>query len=209
MEALIAQAAEFIRNNSQWAGVVICLLTFGESMFIVGVMIPATALLLMAGGLVGTGTLPLLSTLLWGFAGAIIGDALSYQIGKWMGPSVLRSRILDKQRRNIAKARLFFYRYGFLAVLIGRFLGPLRSTVPTVAGVMGMPALRFQLANVLSAFFWVPGLLAPGYLAAQSTQLTHLSYAQTLYSVVGLTVVFGLCVSIIVARRRPKSKRKN
>ncbi|HBI84398.1 DedA family protein [Orrella sp. NBD-18] len=208
MEALIAQAADFIRDNSQWAGLLIGLLTFGESMFIIGVLIPATALLLMAGGLIGAGTLPMFTTLLWGYAGAIIGDALSYQIGKWMGPSVLRCRPLKNQRRNIAKARLFFYRYGFLAVLVGRFLGPLRSTVPTVAGVMGMPAFRFQAANILSAIFWVPGLLAPGYLAVQTAQYSNLTQAQTLYSVIGLTVMFGLCISIVVARRRPKNKRK-
>ena len=207
MDALINQAAEFIRANSQWAGALICLLTFGESMFIIGVMLPATAILLMAGGLVGAGTLPMISTLLWGYTGAIIGDALSYQIGCWMGPSVLRCRILKSHRRSIAKARLFFYRYGFLAVLIGRFLGPLRSTVPTVAGVMSMPLLKFQLANILSALFWVPGLLMPGYLAAKSTELTHLSQAQTLYSIIGLTVVIGLYLSIVVMRRRPKSKR--
>jgi membrane protein DedA with SNARE-associated domain len=209
MDALMAQVADFIKDNSQWAGVVICLLTFGESMFIIGVLIPATALLLMTGGLVGSGTLPWLPILLWGYAGAILGDALSFLIGKWMGPSVLRCKPLQKHRRDVAKARLFFYRFGFAAVLVGRFLGPLRSTIPTVAGVMGMPGFRFQLANVLSALFWVPGLLAPGYLAAQSTQYTDLTQAQTLYSVIGLTVVIGLGVTLVMARRRPKTKRRN
>lgn len=209
MDALIDQAAQFIRTNGQWAGLVICLLTFGESMFIAGVLIPATALLLVAGGLVGSGTLPLLPVLLWGYAGAIAGDALSYYIGVWMGPSVLRCRPLKTHRKNVAKARLFFYRYGFLAVLIGRFLGPLRSTIPTVAGVMGMPAMRFQLANVLSALLWVPGLLAPGYLAAQSAQYSDLSQAQTLYSAIGLTVLIGFGLMIVMARRQSKTKKPN
>jgi membrane protein DedA with SNARE-associated domain len=122
---------------------------------------------------------------------------------------VLRCKPLQKHRRSVAKARLFFYRYGFAAVLIGRFLGPLRSTIPTVAGVMDMPGFRFQLANVLSALFWVPGLLAPGYFAAQSTHYTHLTQAQTLYSIIGLTVIIGLGASLIMARRRPKTKKRN
>ena len=62
----------------------------------------------------------------------------------------------------MARARLFFYRYGFASVLIGRFLGPIRSTIPTVAGVMGMAHGRFQLANVSSAILWMPLMLAPG-----------------------------------------------
>lgn len=176
-------------------------------MFIVGVLIPATALLMMAGGLVGSGTLPLLPTLLWGYLGAVLGDALSFQIGKWMGPKVLRCRPLDNHRRTVAKARLFFYRYGFLAVLIGRFLGPLRSTVPTVAGVMNMPTFRFQLANIISALFWVPGLLAPGYFAVQTAQVAQLTNTQALYSIIGLTLVVGLCISLLLTRKRSTSKK--
>ncbi len=170
MEALIQQAAEFIRQNQAWAGPIICLMTFGESMFILGILIPATALLLMTGGLVASGTLPLLPILLWGYAGALLGDAVSFWLGRWIGPSVLRCKPLSTHRRTVARARLLFFRYGFFAVLLGRFLGPIRSTIPTVAGVMGMPEYKFQLANFISALFWVPGLLMPGYMAIHAAE---------------------------------------
>jgi len=165
MEALIEHIGELIRQNQFWAGPIIGLMTFGESMFIIGILIPATALLLMTGGLVASGTLPLLPILMWGYTGALLGDALSFWLGRWMGPSVLRCKPLSTHRRTVARARLLFYRYGFLAVLFGRFLGPIRSTIPTVAGVMGMPEYKFQMANLISALVWVPGLLAPGYMA--------------------------------------------
>ena len=174
MEALIAQIAEFIRQNQFWAGPIIGLMTFGESMFIIGILIPATALLLLTGGLVASGTLPVLPILLWGYAGALLGDALSFWLGRWMGPSVLRCKPLSTHRRTVARARLLFYHYGFYAVLLGRFLGPIRSTIPTVAGVMGMPEFKFQLANLISALFWVPGLLAPGYMAINAAESFNL-----------------------------------
>lgn len=170
MDALIQQAAEFIRQNQAWAGPIIGLLTFGESMFLIGILIPATALLLVTGGLVASGTLPLLPILLWGYAGALLGDALSFWLGRWLGPSVLRYKPLRTHRRTVARARLLFFRYGFYAVLLGRFLGPIRSTIPTVAGVMGMPELKFQAANFISAMFWVPGLLMPGYMAIHAEE---------------------------------------
>lgn len=168
MEALIEQAAEFIRLNQTWAGPIIFLMTLGESLFIIGILIPATALLLLTGGLIGSGSLPLVPVLLWGYAGALLGDALSFWLGRWMGPSVLRCKPLSNHRRTVARARLLFYRYGFFAVLFGRFSGPVRSTIPTVAGVMSMPELKFQAANFLSALFWVPGLLAPGYMTVNA-----------------------------------------
>ena len=48
------------------------------------------------------------------------------------------------------------------SVFLGRFFGPLRSIVPLVAGLCGMPQLSFQLANIASALVWATGVLAPG-----------------------------------------------
>lgn len=211
MQALIDFATQFIQDHQSWVGPIVFLLTLGESMLLVGMLIPATALLLMAGGLVGSNTLHLLPVLLWGYAGAILGDAVSYWIGKKLGPSVLRWQPLLRYRTKIARARLFFYRYGFIAVLVGRFLGPLRSTVPTVAGVMGMTEFKFQLANVLSALFWVPGLLAPGYFAARALQATHassLARETTIYSAVGICILMSLVLLIILSRRNQTRTRK-
>ncbi len=46
-----------------------------------------------------------------------------------------------------------------LAAGIGRFFGPVRATVPLVAGMMGMHRRRFQIANILSAIIWAPVVL--------------------------------------------------
>lgn len=208
MDALITQAAHFIQLHQAWAGPIIFLMTFGESMLIIGILLPATVLLMMSGGLVGSGTIPMMPILLWGYAGAILGDALSYWIGKWLGPRVLRLRLLKKHRNTVARARLFCYRYGFFAVLVGRFLGPMRSLMPTVAGVMGMSEKKFQLANILSALFWVPALLAPGYLAAISIDATKYSRASLLYSALGLAVLIGLAASIWLTRRSHSNKHR-
>jgi len=62
----------------------------------------------------------------------------------------------------------FFKRYGVHSVFIGRFLGPLRAVVPLVAGMMHMPPLRFNTANVLSAVVWAPALVLFGDLLTRS-----------------------------------------
>lgn len=208
MEALIAQAGAFIQTHQVWAGPIVCLLTFGESMLIIGMLLPATAVLLMAGGLVGNGTLDATPILLWGFLGAIAGDMLSFWIGKWLGPGVLRWRLLKRHRTDVARARLFFYRYGFFAVLIGRFLGPIRSTIPTIAGIMGMPQGRFQFANVLSALAWVPGLLAPGFLAARSLDTTQHSGQSMLYAALLFSIIVGVALFMLFSRKRKPARRR-
>ena len=49
-----------------------------------------------------------------------------------------------------------------LAIFIGRFFGPLRASVPLVAGIFAMPYWRFQFANFTSAFVWAAVLLLLG-----------------------------------------------
>ncbi len=207
MQALIDQIVLFIQNNQSWAGFIVFLMAFGESLFVLGIFIPATVLLFATGTLIATGVLDAGPILFWGIAGAIVGDALSFWLGRWMGHKVLRHRHLNAYRRHVARARLFFYRYGFLAVLIARFLGPLRCFIPTVAGVMGMPELRFQIANILSAILWLPALLAPGYLASLSVEALKKGQHANIYSLVGLTVIAILAFLVIHKRRSIKHKQ--
>ena len=209
MEALISQTGDFIRTHQVWAGPIVCLLTFGESMLVIGMLLPATAVLLMTGGLVGNGTLDAAPILLWGFLGAVTGDTISYWIGTWLGRGVMKWRLLKRHRTDVARARLFFYRYGFFAVLIGRFLGPIRSTIPTIAGIMGMPQIRFQLANFLSALVWVPGLLAPGFLAARGIDAAQQSGSTMLYAALGFSVVVDVLLFILFSRQRKPGRRRH
>ncbi len=202
MQEFLDQLGHFIAANQAWAGPIVLLLTLGESLLVIGILIPATALLLFTGGLVGAGTLPMGVVLAWGIAGAIVGDAVSYWLGRWVGPRILRWPLVKRHRATVARARLFFYRYGFMSIFLGRFLGPIRSTIPTVAGVMGMSQWRFQLANILSAIVWVPLMLAPGYLAAKSVEAAKQANQLTLYIGGGISVVIGVWLLYMFTRKR-------
>jgi len=205
VQALVDQLILFIQANQAWAGPVLALITMGESMLLIGIAIPATALMIATGGLVGSGIVHPVPIVLWGLAGAVIGDALSYWIGRWIGPSLLRHRWLRRQRTAVARAKVFFVRYGFLAILLGRFLGPIRSTIPTVAGLMKMHQFGFQIANVLSALLWVPLMLAPGYLTARG--LAAANHGQGSSIIIGSVLSVGLGIGLLIAitrkRRRP------
>ena len=113
MNDFIEQVKLFIETHHEWAGPVTALLTLGESLLVVGLFIPATALMVVMGTLIGSGMLDGWTIMIWGIAGAVVGDALSYWLGRWVGPGVMRRWPLNRQRRGVARARLFFYRYGF------------------------------------------------------------------------------------------------
>ena len=53
-------------------------------------------------------------------------------------------------------------KWGILGIFIGRFFGPLRASVPLIAGIFEMPFWQFQVANFTSAFAWAAMLLTIG-----------------------------------------------
>jgi cellulose synthase/poly-beta-1,6-N-acetylglucosamine synthase-like glycosyltransferase len=67
----------------------------------------------------------------------------------------------------LPRAERFMKKWGVLGIFIGRFSGPLRATVPLVAGVVEMPYWHFQFANFASAFVWSGVLMAPGILGVK------------------------------------------
>ncbi len=171
MDSWLNDLGDFISRNAGWAGPVLGLITFGESMVVIGAFFPATALMLIAGGLAAAGVVNIFEVIAWCVAGAFLGDAVSYWLGRKLGPRVWRYRALKPHRRMAARSRLFFRKYGVLSIYLCRFMGPVRAFVPLIAGITGMPHMRFQLANLGSALIWVPVMLAPGYLAGVGVTL--------------------------------------
>ena len=204
---LIGEIIAIIEANRAWAGPIVGLLAFGESLAFVGLLMPATALMIATGSMIGMGVLDPLPIVLWSIAGAVLGDWLSFALGRRIGPSAYRRWPLKGHRHTVARTRLFFRRHGLAVIFVGRFLGPIRSTVPLVAGVLGMKQRTFQLANISSAILWVPVLFAPGFLAARSLgSLEEISEAHLL----GLGLLVALLTfggSLIAARVTSRSRR--
>lgn len=192
MDQLIAQAAAFLEVHPQWVIAVATLAAFGESLVIVGIFIPGTTLLALIGGMAGAGLVDPVPLALGGIVGAVVGDTITYYLGRWAGRPILRWKVLRPHRRRVAEARLFFRRYGVWSVLIGRFFGPLRATVPLVAGAFEMRAVLFQFANITSALIWAPAVMAPGWLAARGVGgLSGINWSGWLVAGIGITLVIA------------------
>ncbi|WP_419255207.1 DedA family protein [Caulobacter sp. ErkDOM-YI] len=171
MESLLPQLTETIAQNSHWAGLVLFVLTLLEALLLVGLLIPIVGVMVMAGALVAQGILHPAEAILWCSAGAIVGDGLSFLLGRGLGARRLARGLLAGHRRLVARARLLSRRHGLIAIGAARFLGPLRPFVPIVAGMSRSRPWAFQAASALTAPLWVISMLAPGYLAARNLHL--------------------------------------
>lgn len=211
MDGFIGDLGHFITANQVWAGPIVGAIAFGESLAVIGMLIPATPIMLAIGGLVGAGIIDPVPVIIGAIIGAVTGDIISYLLGWWLGRRVIHQWPLNKYRQHIAQARLLFRKYGFAAVFFGRFFGPIRCTVPLVAGMMSMDQKRFQTANVLSAVVWAPIMILPGWLAGRGAGIfSRLEGSDWVWMAVGLTVLATIAsiVGVRFMRARPKHERR-
>src|SRR6516165_7407468 len=162
LEGHAQQLVDFVRLHELWAAPVVFALAFGESLAFISLLIPAWAALVGIGVLIGSGDLDLWPIWLAGSIGAALGDWLSYWVGIKIGPPVAHVWPLSRHPDLLPKGEAFVTRWGVLAIFIGRFFGPLRASVPLVAGIFRMDYWQFQIANFASAFLWAFVLLTMG-----------------------------------------------
>ena len=155
-------AMALVRAHHAWAGPVCFMLAFLESLAFVSLIVPSAVILIAIGGLVPFSDVSFMEIWLGTALGAVFGDWLSYWIGHRFEDRISAMWPFTKYPDMLPRTHRFFERWGVLGVFLGRFLGPLRATVPLVAGMGGMPVVTFQIANVTSAFLWAAGLLMPG-----------------------------------------------
>jgi membrane protein DedA with SNARE-associated domain len=158
---------EFARAHEAWAAPIVFALAFGESLAFVSLVLPAWAALVGIGALIGAGGIAFVPIWIAGAVGAALGDWLSYWIGSKFKGSIAGMWPLSRHPQLLPRGEAFIRRWGVLAICIARFSGPLRASVPIVAGIFGLAYWPFQLANFGSALVWAAVLLKLGDVGAR------------------------------------------
>ena len=152
-----------------WIYGLLFLIVFAETGLVVTPSLPGDSLLFAAGALAATGALDpaVVATVL--LAAAIAGDAVNYAVGRAVGPRLFTARDTTSlvhrllNRDHLARAHVFFEKYGGKAVVLGRFVPIVRTFVPLVAGGGAMTYSTFALSTTSSArspgwaSAWAPG----------------------------------------------------
>lgn len=134
-----------------------------EAFFVTGVVIPGTLIVDAGGILVQRGLLDFFD-LAWFVAfGSVIGSEMSYWTGK-LAMNRLPGRRRIGESAAFARAKGLFERRGGMALVIGRFLGPVAGLVPLVAGMADMDRRKFLIWNILGSIPYALAHVAIGYL---------------------------------------------
>ncbi len=162
IHVIVQDTVDFVRTNQAWAVPVVFALAFGESLAFISLLIPAWGALVAIGALIGSSGIKFWPIWVSASLGAAFGDWLSYWIGLKLEHTVAHVWPLSRHPDLIPRGEVFMKKWGIPGIFIGRFFGPLRASVPLIAGIFEMPFWRFQLANFSSAFVWAAVLLTIG-----------------------------------------------
>ncbi len=194
MDFSIEQLLQSIQEQPTWAFFVVFMVAFLESLAIIGVLVPGWLILVGVGVLVGHGQLDFYSMIAAMFIGAVVGEGLSFWLGRYYRDKIRHLSWFESHQSALAKADKMINEFGVLSIYIGRFVGPIRAILPVVIGASLMPRRTFWTANILSGIIWAPLYLLPGILVGVAVTLTT-EVKQTL-----LVTVFILAIFVFLAR---------
>lgn len=181
----------WLHQHPQWGGVAAFAVAFAESVAIIGSIIPGSVTMTAVGVLIGSGVLPIWTTLIWAIAGAFFGDGLSYLLGFRFKDNVRNLWPFSRHPRIISSGEAFFLRHGGKSILIGRFTGPVRAIVPVIAGMLNMRPRRYFPVSFFSAICWAPLYMLPGMLLGAVSLAVPADVATKL-------IVFTLLLLVVV-----------
>jgi len=182
----------WLSDHPALAGLVVLLIALTESLIIVGLIVPGAVLMFGVGTLVGTGVLGFKETIILAFVGAVLGDGISFWVGKHYNEQLSRFWPFNKKPEYLELGRAFFIKHGGKSIFFGRFVGPVRPIIPAVAGMMGMSSRYFLAMNILSAMLWAPFYLIPGIVFGKSIALAEVVGGRLMVILVTIVVLFVL-----------------
>jgi len=176
-------------------------LVFGEAAVLLGFVIPGESAVLLGGFLASTGRLSVVLLGVVVVAAAVVGDSVGYEVGKRLGPRLLRTRMFQRHQARVDQARAFLDGRGASAIFVGRFTAFLRAVTPGLAGLSGMRYRRFLAWNAAGGLVWGVACVGAGYVAGSSYEQVAGYLGQGGAVAASAFVVVALVVWRVVRRR--------
>jgi membrane protein DedA with SNARE-associated domain len=173
-----ASLIAFVSTHPDYAYVVVWLVAMLEAVPVFGSLIPGSSIIIGLSALIATGALDLSAMAIAAVTGAFIGDGLAFFVGHRQQRRILATWPLSLYPGLVQRCEEFFRRYGRVAVLLGRFIAPIRAFIPVTAGAVGMPPRTFVAFDIPAILLWafvhiLPGLVAGSLLEQWGVRVKH------------------------------------
>jgi membrane-associated protein len=176
--------AAIISQYGTWTYVLLFLIIFMETGFVVTPFLPGDSLLFAAGSFAALGSLN--PWVLFGLLGiaAVLGDTINYWIGNYIGDRAFSGNIRWLKREYLDRTHAFYEKHGGKTIILARFVPIIRTFAPFVAGVGSMSYGRFITYNVVGGVVWVAIFTFMGYFFG------NLPFVQNNFELVIFAIIF-------------------
>ena len=194
------QIAEWV-SGSSWSYFVIFIVAVIDAFF---PLVPSETVLVIGGSFAASGDLNLLFVILAGSAGAVLGDNISYGIGKLVGErTVKRWFRSEKAHKRLEWAERTLDERGAYIIIIARFLPGGRTAVTFSAGyIPTFPWRRFIVYDIVAGVIWATYAALLGYFGGKTFE-NHPFYGVLV--ALGIALALGLAVEVV---RHARARRR-
>jgi membrane-associated protein len=193
-----------VTNYNSLTYLVLFLIIFVETGFIVMPFLPGDSLLFAIGAISARGLLDIKLLIILLTCAAFIGDTVNYSIGKFFGKKFFdREDSFWFKKANLVRAQSFYEKYGTKTIIIARFVPIVRSFAPFVAGIGEMNYRRFMFFNFLGGLFWVVSFTTLGHFFGNLPYIQK-NFKMVIIAIIIISTLPGI-IEIIRERRKIKA----
>ena len=170
--------------------------------------VPSELVMPPAGYWAAAGKMNLVTAILCGTLGSLVGAYANYFAARHLGrPLLLKyGRYVWITEEKFTRVEAFFLRHGEISTFIGRLIPVVRHLISLPAGLSGMNHLRFSLYTLLGAGIWVTVLTLIGYFIGENQQLI-MQYSHQ--AVLIVLICSFILIAVYVRLQRRKKGRAN
>jgi membrane-associated protein len=187
---------------------------FVETGLLLGLFLPGDSLLFLAG-IAASGTakeifgnqLSYTQLMIWAPIAATGGSQFGYWLGARFGrPFFNRPDSRFYNQEKVAQTERWLNKYGVgKALVISHFVPFARTILNPLCGVVGIPAKKFFIWNLIGSYLWTVGFINAGYLLGEELEGSIDHYLLPVVGVIVLVTFLPITVEFIRDRRQNRS----
>lgn len=191
---------ELAANYGIYIYLILFLIVFSETGFVVTPFLPGDSLLFAAGGIAAIGKMNPFILFFTLVSAAILGNFVNYFIGYKFGHQVVSRGWVKASYIN--KTNEYFLKYGRATIIVSRFVPIIRTIAPFVAGVGKMNYKEFGLNNIIGGVIWVGLFLTLGYFVG------NFEFVKKNFSIITLCIIGISMIPLIFTIIKGLNKEK-
>jgi membrane-associated protein len=180
---------------------------FAETGLLVGLAFPGDSLLFIAGiaasasgaEILGGASLHAVPIFIGAPLAAIAGSQCGHFLGNRYGRKLFdrpNGRLFTQER--VAQTERWLLKYGVgKALLLSRFIPFVRTLINPMVGIIGYPARKFALWNIIGAVIWSQLILGAGYILGNKISGSIDKYLLPIIAVIVLVSVFPVALEVL------------